>query len=146
MKKKKGFIATAVLAICSLLLISGCKNRHHDRSVFALDYVSEALDLTEAQEKKLDSIREELVTEVEKLHQDKEQIHDTLKIQLTGETIDKDIIRQFVADHRLKMDSIIELAIDKLADFHLDLTPEQRTKLVAKLEKFEKYHHHPFKK
>ncbi len=71
-------------------------------------------------------------------------MHATLKAQLTSEEIDKEVIRQLVTDHRSKMDSVLELAIEKLADFHAELTPEQRTKLVAKLEKFEKHHNHSF--
>ncbi len=143
MKKKKTFIVLAVTLALSILLFTGCK-KDHSRGAFALDYVTEVLDLTAVQEEKLDSIREELLAKAELMHKDKEQMHSTLKEQLAGEAIDKEVIRQLVADHRANMDSIIELAIDRIVDFHSDLTPEQRTKLVSKLEKFEKYHGHHF--
>jgi len=39
------------------------------------------------------------------------------------------------------MDELIDLGIDRLVEFHKTLTPEQKTKLVKKLENFEKWHH-----
>ncbi len=137
MKKKKSIAALTVVGLCSLLIFVGCKRNHH-HGAFALDYVVEVLDLTEAQEKKLDSIHEEIFAKVELMHKDKEKMHDTLKEQINSERIDKEVIRGLVKEHRAQMDSVIELAIDKLTDFHSELTPDQRAKLVAKLEKFEK--------
>ena len=138
MKKKKSIAALTVVGLCSLLIFAGCKRNHHHHGAFALDYVVEVLDLTEAQEKKLDSIHEEIFAKVELMHKDKEKMHDTLKEQINSERIDKEVIRGLVKEHRAQMDSVIELAIDKLTDFHSELTPDQRAKLVAKLEKFEK--------
>lgn len=139
MKIKTKYIAIAVTALSSLILFTACKHQSN-RTGFIFDYVSETLDLTETQQIKLESIRAEIVALVDIMHEDKDDVHAILKEQLTSETVDKDVIRQLVADHRSKMDSILELAIVRLADFHSDLTPVQRTKLVAKLEKFEKYH------
>jgi hypothetical protein len=39
------------------------------------------------------------------------------------------------------MDEVIDLVIVRFSDFHRTLTPEQRNKLVAKLENFHKWHH-----
>ena len=64
----------------------------------------------------------------------------TLKEQLAGEKIDKTVIQKLVAEHRGRMDRVIDLAIDRLVDFHGDLTAEQRNKLVAKLDKLAEYH------
>lgn len=139
MKTKTKYIAIAVTALSSLILFTACKHQNN-RTGFIFDYVSETLDLTEIQQIKLESIRAEIMALVDIMHEDKDDVHIVLKEQLTSETVDKDVIRQLVADHRSKMDSILELAIVRLADFHSDLTPEQRTKLVTKLEKFEKYH------
>lgn len=140
MRKKKGIITTIILGICSLLLFSGCKH-HHSKGAFILDYFTEALDLTQAQEEKLESIREELITAAEHMRKDREHFHDTLKQQITSETMDREVMRQLVADHHKAMEPLVELAIERLTDFHADLTAEQRDKLVAKIEKFEKYHH-----
>lgn len=105
-----------------------------------MDYFTEVLDLTEDQEKQLQGIREELIAEAELLRKDREQMHDTLKKQISGEVMDREVMRQLVTDHRKAMKPLIDLAIDRIAEFHAGLTPEQRDKLLAKLEKFEKHH------
>lgn len=140
LKKKSCFVLVAI-ALCTLPLMVGCK-KHHDHGAFALDYISEVLDLTEPQEEMLQSIHGEIAAELELLHKDKEQMRDVLKEQLTAENVDKEVIRQMVQEHRAGMDTVIDLAIDKLGDFHGELTPDQRTKLVAKLEKFAKHRGH----
>lgn len=145
MKNKKtvfGFILTALI---SLLLFTGCKT-HHSKGEFALDYLTEVLDLTKEQETQLESIREELHTEAEKLHTGKKEMLETLKQQLAGDIMDKEILRQLVEDHRMRMDGIVNLAINRLTDFHSGLSPEQRNKLITKLDKMEKFHNCRFKK
>ena len=139
MKKKKGIIGLAIACVCSLLLFSACKPQ--PRGAFMFDYISEVLDLDEAQENKLEEIKSEIMAQVDIMHEDKDEMHGVIKQQLLGEVIDKDVVRQLVVDHRAKMDTIIDLAIERLAEFHSALTLEQREKLVEKLEKFEKRSH-----
>jgi hypothetical protein len=38
------------------------------------------------------------------------------------------------------MDEMIDLAVVRIAEFHRTLTPEQKAKLVKKVESFRKYH------
>ncbi len=139
MKTKKRYIAIAVTVLSSLILFTACKH-NNNRTGFIFDYVSETLDLTEDQQEKLQSIKDEIMVQVDLMHDGKEEKHAVIKEQLGGESIDKEVFRQLVSEHRTQMNTIVDLAIDRLADFHADLTPEQRTKLVAKLEKFEKHH------
>lgn len=135
MKKKKSFITLAVAVIGSLFLFVGCKG-DHSQGYFAVDYISETLELTDKQESKLETIREEIKAETKRLHKDKKHLFSTLMEQLSSDTIDKNVITQVVTEHLDKLDPIITLTIDRLTDFHADLTPEQKVKLVAKLEKF----------
>ncbi len=144
MNRKKGIIAFAVTLVSSLLLFTACKE-HHPKGAFMLDYFTEALDLSAEQQESLTEIRTEIMEKVEAMHEDKAQMRETLKEQLTAETIDKEVVRGLIADHRSRMDEVIDLAVDRLAAFHGELTPEQRDKLTAKLEKFEKYHSRKFK-
>lgn len=139
MKNKKWFITFAVTIISSLLLFTACK-QHPSKGAFAIDYISEAIDLTAEQQENLDSIRTEIMDQVEQMHEDKTSMHDSIKAQLGSESIDKEVIRQLIATHRTKMDNVIDLTIDRLAEFHSELSYEQKEKLIAKLEKFEKYH------
>ena len=105
-----------------------------------LDYMSEALDLNEDQQAMASSYKDEIMAKVKSMHSDKKQMHDEIKTQLTGESIDKERVKALVAEHRAGMDEVIDLVVERVADFHATLSPEQRTKLVNKLEKFEKRH------
>lgn len=136
MKKKAPFIATIVL-LSSLSLFAACKPHGPLHGAFALDYLVETLDLNSEQEQQLAGIRDELRAKVEALHEDRKEIRDTLKAQLLADVIDKDIVRRIISDHRAKMDEVIDLAVDRLIAFHSGLNPEQRAKLVSKLDKFE---------
>ena len=64
-------------------------------------------------------------------------MHDELKRQLSGNTIDTVRVKTLIAEHRAGMDDVIDLVVDRMAEFHATLLPEQREKLVSKLEKFE---------
>jgi hypothetical protein len=39
------------------------------------------------------------------------------------------------------MDDLIDLMVVRISEFHRTLTPEQKEKLVSKLEDFHKWHH-----
>jgi hypothetical protein len=71
---------------------------------------------------------------------DRAAMHSELIAQLRSEEIDQDRLKSMVTSHRIKMEELIDLAIAKLAEFHKTLSPEQREKLVAKLESFKKWH------
>lgn len=143
MKKRKSLVVLTVAAACSLLLFVACKP-HHPKGAFFLDYLSESLDLSENQQSTLENIRVELTEKIEELHSNKKEMHSTLKNEISSDVIDKVVVKQLIADHREGMDEVIDLAIEKLAEFHATLSIDQREKLLKKLEKFEKYHHGRF--
>lgn len=137
MKCRKGITLLAVALVSSLLLFAACKP-HHPKGAFMFDYLTEVLDLSEAQQASLMSIKEDLLTEVEDMRDDKQKMIPLLKAQLAEENMDKEALQDAIRQHRQKMDILIESAVDKLVTFHAELTPVQREKLIAKLEKFEK--------
>jgi len=132
----------AVLGLGSALFV-GCNHRGHGRgAAFMLDYMAEALDLNEDQQAMASSYKDEIMAKVKSMHSEKKQMHEEIKTQLAGEFIDKQRVKTLVAEHRAGMDEVVDLVVDRVVDFHATLSPEQRTKLVNKLEKFEKRHHH----
>ena len=139
MKNPKRLITFAIAVISSILLFTACK-QHPSKGAFMIDYVSEVIDLTPEQQEDLNRIRTEIMDQVEQMHENKTAMHDSIKTQLRSENIDKDVVRELIATHRTDMDNVIDLAVDRLADFHSELSADQKEKLIAKLEKFEKYH------
>lgn len=135
-----------VISVVALLgvgsaIFAGCQHRDHQRGAeFMMDYMAEALDLNETQLAMANSYKDEIRAKVMAMHSEKRKMYDELKAQLGSETIDTVRVKALVAEHRSGMDQVIDLVVDRIAAFHATLSPEQRTKLVSKLEKFEKKH------
>ncbi|MGD9301916.1 MAG: Spy/CpxP family protein refolding chaperone [Desulfobacterales bacterium] len=143
MVKNRLYLFLIALMVVAMAGFTGCR-RHSpgQKAEFMVDYVSETLDLNESQKAHLDQIKDELLEKGVQMRADKAAMHSELLAQLRGEEIDQDLLKSMVTEHRIKMEEWIDLAIVKLAEFHKTLTPEQREKLVAKLERFKKWHGH----
>lgn len=141
--KNKKIASFLLITVCvsSLLIFSGCKhsNRksHHD---FALDYIEDVLDLTNAQKASLEQYEKEIMEIAAPLKNEKVALHALAKQQLSSDEIDVEKVKAAMAEHQKKIAIVIDLTIEKLAAFHKELTPEQRNKLIEKLDKLEKYH------
>ena len=143
MLKKGLFIALVVSLASGVAFFSGCrKHGHHRGAEFAVDYVSEVLDLTEPQQEQLVQIKDELVAKREQMHATKAKYHDEAVAMLLSESINQDRVKEIIAEHRAQMDEMIDLMVQRFAEFHSNLTPEQKAKLVKKLEDFHKWHGH----
>ena len=139
---KKGLYSVMMLSlILSVGFFSGCRNHGHGRGAeFAVDYVTEVLDLTEAQQTHLDQIKEEFLVKRDQMRANKARHYDEIIAILGSEEIDQERVNAIIAEHRTQMDEMIDLAVVRFSEFHRTLTPEQRGKLVKKVEDFRKYH------
>jgi Spy/CpxP family protein refolding chaperone len=142
MVRKGLYILLIGMLISGVGLFSGCRRHSHGhKAEFMVDYISEALDLSESQQAQLDQIKDELMAKAKGMHADKESLHEELVTQLRSEEIDQVRVKAVIAEHREKMDEIIDLMVVHLAEFHKTLTAEQKEKLIAKIETFKKWHH-----
>jgi Spy/CpxP family protein refolding chaperone len=139
---KRIIVSATIPGLVALaLLASGCRHdRPSAKAAFVIDYLAESLDLTEAQKARLESIREEIQQKALAMRQDHQAMQAQIVAQLKSETIDRDALKTTLTTHREQMDRLVELLIDRLAEFHQTLAPEQREKLVSKLEQFRKWH------
>jgi Spy/CpxP family protein refolding chaperone len=139
---KKGLTIAAICVFISAgLIFSGCRS-HSDqgRAEFMVDYIAETLDLTDQQRAQLDRIKEEFVAKAETMRADKKAMHDAFMAELRKEEIDPQRLKGLIAQKQEQMTEILDLAVTRLAEFHRTLTPEQREKLVSKLEWFHQKH------
>ncbi|MBT8370982.1 MAG: periplasmic heavy metal sensor [Desulfobacterales bacterium] len=143
MVRKRLFFMLIVFLVFGVAAFSGCR-RHggNHRAEFMIDYVAEVLDLTETQQEQLNQIKNEFVDKGRQMHANREAMHTEIIEQLKSEEIDQESLRKLVAVKRAQMDELIDLMIVRLAEFHRTLSPEQKNKLVAKLESFKKWHRH----
>ena len=141
MLKKGLYFSLIAVLLLSVAGFAGCRRHSPDQKAeFMLDYVSETLDLDESQKTRLGLIKDELLEKGVRMREDKAAMHSELVAQLRSEEIDQDRLKAMVAEHKVKMEELIDLGIVRLAEFHKALTPEQREKLAAKLESFKKWH------
>lgn len=134
-------IVLITLLIGGVAGFAGCRRHSHaQKAEFMVDYVTETLDLTESQQTQLNQIKDELMQKALQLHADRASMHEELVTQLRGEAIDQTRVKAMIAAHRARMDEIIDLIVERLAEFHRTLTAEQKEKLVAKIETFKKWH------
>lgn len=141
MVKKRLTIALIGVLVSAALLFSGCRSHSPDhKAEFMVDYISETLDLNDDQKAHLDEIKEEFLAKAKEMHARKEAMHTEFKAELLKEQIDKQRVKALIAQKREHMTEIFDLAVDRLAEFHTTLTPEQKEKLVAKLEYFHEKH------
>ena len=139
---KKGLtILTVCVFISAALIFSGCRSQSHlAKAEFMVDYVAETLDLTDEQRAQLDGIKDEFMAKAEAMRADRKAIHDAFMAELRKEEIDPQRLKELIAQKQEQMTEILDLAVTRLAEFHRTLTPEQREKLVAKLEYFQQQH------
>ena len=141
MLKKGLYISVVALLIAGVAGLSGCRRHSHaHKAEFMVDYITDTLDLTESQQEQLNRIKDELMEKAQQMHTDKESMHEELVAQLRSEEIDQALVKAKIAEHRAQMDDIIDLMVVRLAEFHKTLTPEQKGKLIAKIESFKKWH------
>ena len=143
---KKGLtIALICVFVSGALVFTGCRSHsRHGKAEFMIDYIAETLDLTDPQREQLDGIKDEFMVKAKEMHARKQAMHTEFITELRKEQIDQEKVKDLIAQKRAQMDEIIDLAVVRLSEFHQTLSPEQREKLVAKLEYFHEKHHRTF--
>jgi len=124
------------------ILFSGCRRHSHGhKAEFMVDYISETLDLNDTQQAQLNQIKDDVMTKARQMRTDKESMREEFVAQLRSEEIDEVRVKAVIAEHSAQMDEVVDLIVGRMAEFHKTLTPEQKEKLVTKIETFKKWHH-----
>lgn len=141
MLKKGLFSVLMVSLIFSVAFFTGCRSEGQGRGAeFAVDYITEVLDLTEAQQRHLNQIKDEFMEKRDQMRADRAKHYDEIIALLGSEEIDQERVRAIIAEQRAQMDEMIDLAVVRFTEFHRTLTPEQKAKLVKKVESFHEWH------
>lgn len=139
---KKGLtIALICVFISGALIFTGCRSHSHQgKAEFMVDYIAETLDLTNEQRAQLDGIKDEFIAKAKDVHAQKEAMHAAFMAELRKEEINQENLKDLITQKRAQMDEFINLAMDRLVEFHKTLSAEQREKLVAKVVYFHEKH------
>ena len=139
---KKGLtVALAGILVSGALIFSGCRSHSHEhKAEFMVDYIAETIDATDAQRMQLDGIKDEFVAKAKEMHAQKEAMHAAFMAKLRKAEINRENLKVLIDQKRAQMDDFINLAMDRLVEFHKTLSAEQREKLVAKVVYFHEKH------
>jgi hypothetical protein len=69
-------------------------------------------------------------------------MHAEFMAELRKAEIDPENLKDLIDQKRAQMDLFINLAMDRLIEFHKTLSAEQREKLLTKIEYFHEKHQH----
>lgn len=143
---KKGLtILTICVFVSAALIFTGCRaHSPHGKAEFMVDYIAETLDLNDQQRAQLDDIKAEFLAKAGELHANREAMRAELMAELRKEEIDQQRMKALISQKREQMAEMMDLAVVRLAEFHRTLSPDQKEKLVSKLEWFHSRHQHPW--
>ena len=141
MVKKSLTISLICVFMLTALVFNGCRSHSADhKAEFMVDYIAETLDLDDDQRAQLDGIKDEFLAKAKEMHTKKEAMHAEFKAELLKEEIDQQRMKDLMAQKREQMTEMMDLAVERLAEFHKTLSAEQKEKLVAKLGWFHSKH------
>ena len=143
----KNYLAMGmVLAIVSMAYF-GCRShdpedvakRHEKHAEWIVEKITDELDLTADQQKRLNAIKDEVLAKQNEVKELRTGVINDLFLVLDKEAINEAELNAMFAQREAKLKELREFAVAKYAQFHNSLTQEQKIKLKEKLEKYRKY-------
>ncbi len=150
MKKLRSKMTIIVTLVFGLLWLAACHSRNpyhfyspskfrspEKRVEWLKKEISDRLELDDTQKERLDEITGDFIERGKEMQAVRTSIRDTIISEFRKDQITKENLTQAFAENRAKIDDLIFTLADRLVEFHQILTPEQRAKLVAEIEKHE---------
>ena len=108
---------------------------HHEwdlkkKSDLIVNHISNKLDLSKTQKKKLIEIQNELVKKHQSLHPEQCTMLNSFLSEIEKETMDQDKLNRLFQQKMKKVEEMHPFAVNKLAELHATLTTEQKQKLT----------------
>ena len=123
------------------VLFAGCHGhgRHggdpHKKADKIVDKMKNKLELNQDQEVKARKIAHEVADRAAEFRAMRKEVRQEALLQLRAAAVDEGALNQNLENQEAKFKELRTFMIQKFAEFHAVLTPEQREKLAAYLEK-----------
>lgn len=140
MVRKTVYSLVILAVVSSLLLVSACRHYSGERRMeWMMKKFSKDLKLTDPQKVQLDVFKTEMVAEGRHFWVACSNAMDTMNLQLRSSECDKEQLANAFSRIAASQEAFSLLFIERLAEFHGSLTPEQRAILAQKLDKMKRY-------
>ncbi len=142
--RRNKFVVIFVVSLTALmaLIVSGCYPKTPEkRAEYVVRHLVSTLDLNADQTAKLEKMKEEFLARRPEMIKAREESFKDIKEMMLSPQIDQarlDARREKVKAHT---DELMTFISAKFVELHDMLTPEQRSKLVAEMEKHAQRHH-----
>lgn len=124
--------------------VAACGHHRHDPEQQAeriIENVTEELDLTQAQQAKLEAVRDAFVSAGKEMRQDRQQGRAEFMSLLEQPKLDRAKAQSLVNQRLDAIRSVSPQIINAMGDFYDSLTPEQQKELRERIqEKMERFH------
>lgn len=135
---KKGILTVLVFVISiGILVTTGCRKPNQSKADYIINKIAGKLDLSDEQFEWLEGFKIDLKEEFHQVKQERETVRENLKNSFIAGVLTEEMLTESIAN---RCDLIIEKApvfSKLLTEFHTNLTPKQRTKLVELLNEFQ---------
>ena len=131
----KQLLIGSFVALSVSLIISGCRTKELNHSGRTTEFMTEHLNLSDEQTRKIEPLAENLFAEKEELFDIRKTINNEIIAQMKSENADavklEALLNKNIEQLRLKLAKFS----NSFMEFHVILTPEQRSELVEKMER-----------
>jgi Spy/CpxP family protein refolding chaperone len=145
---KRIFMMVTALGMVGVTL-SACGWRHHhqhdpaERAQWMSEKVTEELDLTEAQQVKLEAVKNALLDAHQQRRAKREAMLDQLIAEINKPALEESVLLNMADEHhRTMVDEVAPAVLPSLVAFHASLTAEQKQTIVEKLNHFREHRKH----
>ncbi len=143
MNRKYVLLIIGLFAVLSALVITGCCRRTPEqRAEHVVKHLVSTLGLDAEQTAKLEKMKEEFLARRPDIRKMREESMADLKEMMLSAQIDQAKLNARTEKIQAHAGGMITFLSAKFAELHDILTPEQRAKLVAEMEKHAERHHH----
>ena len=128
-------------------LFSGCHRRcgwrhsPEQRADWVAKKIASELDLDASQKARLDTLKAEILAKRSDFHAVHAGLKELVIGQIRASSVDTGKITQALEEREAKTKELRGFVVEEFASFHAILTPAQREKLAAKLEKWDRRCH-----
>ena len=129
-------LALALLALISTVAFTGCKMSPEERASKATGYVSDKLDLNDAQKAEFKRLADLAVVDFKAMRESRKELATEVEKQALAEKADTTAIKKLVATQNTKRLELSNTWTDRIAEFHTKLSPEQKQKALKLMQKF----------
>ncbi|HAK59694.1 MAG TPA: hypothetical protein DCO77_04835 [Nitrospiraceae bacterium] len=133
-----------LLAGFTLFASTGCSRTPEQRADRIVEHMAKKLELNDTQKARLDKIKGEFIVKRQELITSRGGTFEEANALMRSETIDQARLNALVDKNKEQAADMVQFVFAKFNEIHDILTPEQREKLVSKIEKYKgkgRYHH-----